>query len=553
MKTFNFDGNAGKGGLAPRVAGALSVIPGLGQLYNGERLKGWLFLEVGILNFSILLLILCADSICSGMAQFAVDHRFVANTSLLKTLGGFKLGHPGATLLFTLCLSFIAFSIRDAYDKAVQIRHREIYSGHFLELSEATSGSYLAHFALMSALLILSVFLLIPAPERTQITEIEFITQNAEHRIKPVETKRISSTNARAQGAHRRDMPVRPKVGEANPAQPKIARNAEKPAVRPVQHSQSQTSHQHSQITPVQKRAAETESQPAPQPVPFKPSVMPKPTAPAPAPLPAVRPVAPAIHVPAPLQSKDSGSSGAIAKPLLAFNPTSSAATSAVPQIASINIGRGSNSAAPSWMSGKSAANSSNSSTAAPSVDSKSFSGVGSNNVKPTLAESSTNSPGMGKGKANNAPEPMSAKTGPGARSLINIVPHSGAPVGTPSGGRENTVPNATEGRTQIPTNNPSPKFEEYLANLQRRIRRAWIPPHQPTSKSTVVIFTIGVDGQLLGLRMQRSSGDSAMDSAAMQSIKNSAPFPHLPQYATESVDVQFTFDYNVFNGGRQF
>ncbi len=74
--------------------------------------------------------------------------------------------------------------MRDAYDRATNIKNREIYAGHFLELSEATSGSYLAHFALMGALLLLSVFLLIPAPPRTQVTEIEFVTQTPTDQIK---------------------------------------------------------------------------------------------------------------------------------------------------------------------------------------------------------------------------------------------------------------------------------------------------------------------------------------------------------------------------------
>lgn len=247
-------------------------------------------------------------------------------------------------------------------------------------------------------------------------------------------------------------------------------------------------------------------------------------------------------------------------KPLLAFN---AGTPGAVPAITTEPIGMGSfrsanNSDSRSWMSDKgSPGKRTGGGPAAPAVDTSSFSGIGENHAKPTIVDASTGRDGKAKGKTQGeGPKPIAARTGPAPGDVLAVLPKLASPVGNPDGGRGNPDPNHNaKERPQVGAGDPDPDFTEYLRKLQLRIRRAWMPPRQPNSKSTVIIFTIGVNGELLSTRMQRSSGESAMDDAAMQAIRNSAPFPHLPQYATDSVDVQFTFDYNVFGGGglRQF
>ncbi|PZM85851.1 MAG: hypothetical protein DKT66_00150 [Candidatus Melainabacteria bacterium] len=576
MKTFNF-ASANKGELEPSVAGALSLVPGLGQFYNGDRLKGWLFLEVGAINFIILLGILCADSISNGIVQFASSHHFSANVSLVKQLGSFKLGHPGATLLFALCLAFIAYSVRDAYDRALNIKNREIYQGHFLELSEATSGSYLAHFALMGALLLLSVFLLIPAPTRQQVTEIEFVSQSQKERIKPPQTNRVDVHNSRAEGLHKPKEPVRTSQAQRAPSKP----------------AASQSQQQQTQAKPQPKPEIKTQSQDAPKPQPVKSHEAPKPPAPTTAPLPTVRPpapvvaqpaptlpmparpmpIAPAPLTPAPMPAKSMASPnfvrpfavpapinaavGASAPaPLMALNKTG-IASAQLPSIATIPIrfGTAANPGSQGWMRGKNSnAIKGGGGPSAPAVDTSSFVGNGNGQSKPTLADTSSSRIGNGKSHSvGDAPKPIAARTGPAPGDRLVVVPTITSPIGEPR--RGNPDPSASgKGDPRVATReNPNPDFTEYMSTLQRRIRSAWTPPRQPRSKSTVAVFTIGTNGELLGLKLQRSSGDSKMDEAAMQSIRNSAPFKHLPQYSPDSIDVQFTFDYNVFNSGSAF
>lgn len=570
MKTFNLGDNASRRKLEPSVAGALSLVPGLGQFYNGDKLKGWLFLEVGAINFSIILLIVCAESISTGLAQFATAHHFHANYPLLKQLGSFKLGHPGATLLFALCLAFIAFAVRDAYDRATNINNKEIYSSHFLELSEATSGSYLAHFALMGALLLLSVFLLIPAPPRTQVTEIEFVSQDVKHRIKPPDTQRVSNNNATAQGHHRKELPVRTKHGETAPSAAKSQPKTEMKTAR------------EDAPKPAPVKAVEAVRPPAPMKTPLPVVRPPAPTPPAvtpstPAPMPArpmpmapmnviaptpmsnsLRPV-PSKTIAAagfmkPVPSVNTGA-GFAPKPLIAASNIG-AGSFAPPAIQPTNFAGGGASNKASWMTGSGPQRGKTGpSTSAPAVDTSGITGSGDSNAKPTLADTSSKRSGNAKGDtAGEGLKPVGARPSSGKGVELAVLPPKLlTPTGDPNGGVSNPDANSKAGKDRLDGANRSPDFSRYLLELQRRIRRAWMPPKMPSSKSAVITFTIGETGELLGLHLQRSSGDRAMDDAAIQAIKNSAPFQHLPPYSPDSVDVQFTFDYNVFSGRSQF
>ena len=65
------------------------------------------------------------------------------------------------------------------------------------------------------------------------------------------------------------------------------------------------------------------------------------------------------------------------------------------------------------------------------------------------------------------------------------------------------------------------------------------------------VIFKVGQNGELSNLHLDRSSGSAAADAAALKAVGNAAPFRPLPEGSPASVDIQFTFDYNVFGMGR--
>jgi TonB family protein len=95
--------------------------------------------------------------------------------------------------------------------------------------------------------------------------------------------------------------------------------------------------------------------------------------------------------------------------------------------------------------------------------------------------------------------------------------------------------------------------FGPYMADLQRRIKQAWLPPKGGESKRVVVVFKIHRAGELSDLRLAQSCGWAKADQAALAAVEHAAPFRPLPKGAGSDVDIQFTFDYHVFDGSGTF
>ncbi len=90
--------------------------------------------------------------------------------------------------------------------------------------------------------------------------------------------------------------------------------------------------------------------------------------------------------------------------------------------------------------------------------------------------------------------------------------------------------------------------FSEYMRKVERRITKKWKPPLSDYSTKVVVNYVIHKNGELGNYYVAESSGNSRMDLSAMQALKKAAPFDPLPVgFGEESVDVKFTFDYNVY------
>ena len=94
----------------------------------------------------------------------------------------------------------------------------------------------------------------------------------------------------------------------------------------------------------------------------------------------------------------------------------------------------------------------------------------------------------------------------------------------------------------------PEPNFGPYMRELQGQIKSNWEPQKGNESKQVVLLFRIARDGRLLSCSVFKSSGLPSADKAAINAVQLTAPFKPLPaDFKGQSIDIQFTFDYNVF------
>ena len=144
-------------------------------------------------------------------------------------------------------------------------------------------------------------------------------------------------------------------------------------------------------------------------------------------------------------------------------------------------------------------------------------------------------------GKGSHVAGPSLAPTGrPGTR-----IAKGGGGGGT--GGYGNPGPGNPNGRPGIDAVR-EPDFGPYMRELQRRIKMNWDPPKGNESKRVVLLFKIAKDGRLLSCSVFKSSGLPGADKAAISAVQATAPFRPLPaEFKGQSIDIQFTFDYNVF------
>jgi TonB family protein len=98
--------------------------------------------------------------------------------------------------------------------------------------------------------------------------------------------------------------------------------------------------------------------------------------------------------------------------------------------------------------------------------------------------------------------------------------------------------------------------FRSFSADLVRLIRRNWWTKMPSETKQkldqglkgrVVVGFGIQKDGQLSNVpKVEVSSGNEALDDAAVSAVRASAPFEHLPEaFKGSNIDLRMTFVYN--------
>lgn len=514
----------------PGTAAVLSIIPGLGQLYNGEKRKGLLFLDVAAINFVLLWLMLFTDSIVTTMVSFARTFHIKPNENLIASLKGAQMGSPLSIILLGLIMTFAAYAIRDAYDHAHVARRRSIYPECVVAMPEVTSSSYLFHLAALLSFFVMALFLFQPVTNK-QVTLIEFVSDQPPVQEK-VDAVRVADRNSRDSGKlNPLKRPTRP--GSQAQAQARATHEPSAPLPAPLPQPKP--------IPSAQKPAVSEPTGPStPAPVPrpamvARAAVHPAPTLlPPMAPKPMLAMIAPRAIAPA--------NPGAAPLPLaqsprtLAAMPVPSVPFKLAPHLdhaplpLRVNRSELTRTVVP---------------TAQPIVVSQA--GYAAAAPRPVLPRGhSPASPG--------APAPKrlldSASSGLGTGTPLAVLPRPASPAadGQPGATRENNNPRAP-GSVRA----RAVDFGAYMSELQRRIKKAWFPPRDLETKRVVVVFKIGRDGHLMKLRLERGSGAAVADNAALKAVETAAPFAPLPDGADEDVDIQFTFDYSVFGARGSF
>lgn len=124
-------------------------------------------------------------------------------------------------------------------------------------------------------------------------------------------------------------------------------------------------------------------------------------------------------------------------------------------------------------------------------------------------------------------------------------VARAAPPPPTPLGRRDGT-PQGTGPMTLNATDFP---FAWYLSRVQAKVTERWagkaLPGQQP-----VAVFEINREGQVSRLAIERSSGNSYYDQAALRAITEANPFPPLPaEFPGQTLRVHLGFNFSAERG----
>lgn len=178
----------------------------------------------------------------------------------------------------------------------------------------------------------------------------------------------------------------------------------------------------------------------------------------------------------------------------------------------------------------------------------------------PRLMDYSSSSSTSSSNSNSSVPAPKSSsETGSGSSDIVarlSNIPRAPDMMGSSGqggawGSPGNPGPNSYSDRPPSIAAQADLNFGPYMSALQRAIKRAWKPPRGTESNRIVVTFTVLANGRLSDLRVIQESADPEANLAAMEAVNRAAPFDPLPPGAGDSVDIEFTFDYNVFQKSR--
>jgi TonB family protein len=117
----------------------------------------------------------------------------------------------------------------------------------------------------------------------------------------------------------------------------------------------------------------------------------------------------------------------------------------------------------------------------------------------------------------------------------------------TPAPGRGGKRGSGSSVGTGIKVDAPEFPYPHYLVLIQFRIEGNWQPPFSGIGEEiTTVYFRIDREGEVREVKIEKSSGNFALDQAALRAVQRSNPLPPLPsESGLETLGVHFDFVAN--------
>jgi TonB family protein len=159
---------------------------------------------------------------------------------------------------------------------------------------------------------------------------------------------------------------------------------------------------------------------------------------------------------------------------------------------------------------------------------------------------------------APNSPQQVQTAPNPPANapseSTNTLQPPIASKTTSPNDGKENQSEDCLLIKKPLLPASPEEKllFSQYIPVLQKRIKDNWNPPkNQPSTVQTSLHFSVLKNGEMCNLKVEKSSGNSALDNEALQAARKSAPFAPLPpEYKEQNIEIRFTLAVNVKSAG---
>ena len=418
---------------------------------------------------------------------------------------GFKFPSPVSILVISSNTAFILYAVNDSIkDKNGRSKN------HF---KESYAVSYALHL-LFLLILFVTIFLAYTPKPKVKVNTIEFIiTQETTKQKPPPETPKKSERPSIDQGKNDPNKPIKPvNKSPGKPQEPKKLVKAGDP------------------------------SKPKSQAEPPKPNPMPKPKGLSGG---SVSSDSKQPPTPAPKARSQNSDNKLAPKDIKTDSASDSLAERAISKIPSPSLPTGSGSDFKPNMAKSSGSFSGGGSDGLPGPKNYGYSrGSGGGGVGGGRGSGAVSSVG--------APKDASQIAGPGGSSGQDLIDRLGnIDVSFGSDGLGNPNKNPYGDRPPSTASIPDIAFGPYMARIQEMIKQCWKPPRGSESKRIVVHFAINRDGSLSNLRLMQTNGDTLANEAALSAVRNAAAFPPLPVGSAPSIDIEFTFDYNVFKRSR--